>query len=112
MNKKIIAASTLAALLASPAFILAFSPGNIPNTVNTLTVGSLVDIIFSILWPIAVAFFIIMFILAAFQFATAQGDPGKLQAARSSVIFGVVGVVVALVAWSLVAIVRNMIGGV
>jgi len=112
MNKKIVVLPASAVLLALPTLILAFNPGPIPNAVPTLTVNALIDIIFSILWPIAVAFFIIMFILAAFIFATAQGDPEKINKARSAVIWGVVGVLVALVAFSIVFIIRNMIPGV
>lgn len=112
MNKKLIAASLSAVLLALPAVMLAaqFNPGGIPNAAPALTINDLVDIIFSILWPVAVAFFIVMFVIAAFQFFTAQGDPEKIKSARNFVIWGVVGVVVALLAWSIPFIVRNTLG--
>ena len=109
MNKKIIA-STVTVLLTLPAVMLAFDPGTVPNAAPGLTINTLVDIIFSILWPVAVAFFIIMFVIAAFQFFTAQGDPGKVGSARQFVIWGIVGVVIALLAWSIPFIVRNTIG--
>ncbi len=112
MNKKIIVSSTLAALLALPVFVLAFNPGPIPNAVPGLSVGSLIDVVFGILWPVAVAFFIIMFILASFLFATAQGDPEMVKKARGAVIWGVVGVLVALLSFSIVFIIRNMIPGI
>lgn len=110
MNKKLIALSQVAMLLVLPVAVLAFNPGSIPNSVPGLTVNQLVDIVFSIVWPVVVAFAIIMFILAAFLFMTAQGDPTKLQQARSSVIWGVVGMAVALIAFSIPFIVRNTIG--
>ena len=112
MNKKIIVSSVSAVLMALPVLVFAFNPGATPNPAPALNVGNLIDILFSILWPVAVAFFIVMFILAAFLFATAQGDPEKLKNARNSVIWGVVGVVVALLAWSVVFIIRNMLPGV
>ena len=112
MNKKLIISSSLAALMVLPALALAFNPGPIPNAVPGLSVNGLVDVIFSILWPVAVAFFIIMFVIAGFLFATAQGEPEGIKKARQSVIWGVVGVVVALIAWSIVFILRNMIPGV
>jgi len=105
MNKKLITAVSVA-MLALPLVSMAFAPGNIPNVVN-LSVEGLVDIIFKILWPIIVAFAIIMFILAAFQFFNAQGDPDKVAGARNFVIWGVVGMVVALLAFSIPFIVRN-----
>ena len=110
MNKKIIASSVLTVLLSMPAVILAFNPGGVPNAAPGLTVNALVDLVFSILWPIAVAFFIVMFVIAAFQFFNAQGDPEKIKAARSFVIWGIVGVVIALLAWSIPFILRNTLG--
>lgn len=109
MNKKIISV-TSAALLALPGFILAFSAGSIPTSNATLTIGGLVDILFSILWPVAVAFFIVMFVIAGFMFATSNGDPDKTAQARGAVIYGAVGVVVALVAFSIVFVLRNLVG--
>jgi len=109
MNKKLIATSVLI-LLSSPMVILAvFNPGPPPNTVNTLSVEALIQVIFNIIWPVAVAFFIIMFIIAAFSFATSRGDATKVGEARNFVIYGVVGVVVALIAFSLPFVVRNLL---
>lgn len=110
MNKKLIASSAITLLLSVPAVMLAFNPGNIPNASPTLDINTLVDVLFSILWPVAVAFFIVMFILAAFKFATAQGDPSAIAAARSFVIWGIVGVIIALLAFSIPFIVRNTLG--
>ena len=110
MNKRIIAISATAVLLAMPLVGLAFTPGNIPNQVPGLSINDLIDIIFSIIWPVVVAFAIIMFILAAFMFFSAQGDPEKVLQARNAVIWGVVGMVVALLAFSIPFIVRNTLG--
>ena len=110
MNKKLIASSALTVLLTLPAVILAFNPGNLPNAVSNIEINDLVDILFSILWPIAIAFFIVMFILAAFKFFTAQGKPDDIASARNFVIWGIVGVIVALLAFSIPFIVRNTLG--
>ncbi len=110
MNKKLITSINVAVVLALPVFALAFNPGAIPNSVPGLTIGALVDIVFSIVWPVVVAFSIIMFILAGFMFMTAQGDAEKINTARSSVIWGAVGIAVALIAFSIPFIVRNTIG--
>ena len=107
MNKKLIAATALTMLLASPAMILAFDDGGLPNQVPGLDIGTLIDVLFGIVWPVVVAFAIIAFIVAAFLFMTAQGDATKIAQGRSAVIWGVVGVVVALLAFSIPAIVRQ-----
>ena len=93
--------------MALPAVMLAFNPGPIPNAAPGLSINDLVDVVFAILWPIAVAFFIVMFVIAAFRFFTAQGKAEDVAAARQFVIWGIVGVVVALIAWSIPFIVRN-----
>lgn len=112
MNKKLISVSLSAFLLSFPAVILAFQAGPVPSAVTSLTVESIIDLLFSILWPVAVAFFIVMFVIAAFQFFNAQGDAEKIKSARSFLIWGVVGVVVALLAWSIPFIIRNMFPGI
>ena len=110
MNKKLIISSVLPAMLLLPMVALAFAPGDIPNAAPNLSINDLVDVIFSIIWPVAVAFFIIMFIVAAFMFMSARGDPAGVEKARQAVIWGVVGVIVALLAFSIPFIVRNTLG--
>ena len=110
MNKKLITLSNLTILLALPALALAFYPGGLPNAVPGLLIGDVIDVVFSIIWPVVVAFAIITFIVAAILFMTAQDNPLKLIQARQSLMLGVVGVVVALVAFSIPFIVRNTIG--
>lgn len=107
MNKKLIALSNVAIILALPVVAFAFNAGDVPNAVETLSIGTLIDIVFSIIWPVVVAFSIVMLILAAFTFMTAKGDDGKLAQARSEVIWGVVGIAVALLAFSIPFVVRN-----
>ena len=52
---------------------------------------------------------VICFILAGILFLTAQGEPEKLKAARLAVIGGVAGVVVGIIAFSIIAIVLSII---
>jgi|SRR3989344_7272746 len=76
-------------------------------------VGSLVDImqrILGFIWPIFLGFAIIMFIVAGFLFLTAQGESSKLKLARDSVIYGVVGVIVGILAFSIPLIIGNTLG--
>ncbi len=87
-----------------------FNPGNVPNQVANLGLNDLIDILFRILWIVFVAFAIVMFLLAGIQFFTAQGDASKVADARNFVLWGVVGMVVALLAFSLPFIIRNTLG--
>ena len=107
MDKKII---TVSFLLALPIVALAFNSGTIPNAAPGLLINDLIDIVFYILWPIVVAFSVISFIASAVLFMTAQDDPLRLIQARQALLFGVIGVVVSLLAFSVPFIIRNSIG--
>lgn len=52
---------------------------------------------------------VICFVMAGVMFLTAQGQPEKLQQARSAVFWGVGGVIVGIVAFSIIAIVARII---
>ena len=52
---------------------------------------------------------VICFVVAGILFLTAQGAPEKLKTAKAAVLWGVVGVVVGIVAFSVIALVEAMI---
>src|SRR3989344_3977501 len=105
--KKIISLLTLLALLALPAVGLADLPADEEPKLVKLDISAILGKIFTfIIWPVVIAFVIIMFIMAGFMFLTANGEPGKLSLARSSLAWGVVGVIVILVSFSVIATIR------
>ena len=53
---------------------------------------------------------VIMFIWAGVTFLTANGAPEKIQQARTAAMWGVVGVIVMILAYSIFAIATNIIG--
>ena len=108
MNKKLIALSS-ALLLAMPLMSMAITDFSPPNEIS-LNVGQLVNRILGVVWIIFLAVAIILFIFGGIQFLTAQGEPQKLTQAKNFVIWGVVGVMVAVLAFSITLIVRNTIG--
>lgn len=60
-----------------------------------------------VVWPIFAGLAIIMFIYAGIMFLTSSGDPGKLTTARNAVIWGVVGIIVALLSYGIIGFVEN-----
>ena len=52
---------------------------------------------------------VVMFVIAGIMFLTAQGNPEKVQAARSAFLWGIAGVVVGIIAFSIIAIVRSFL---
>ena len=103
MNKKLAFISTLAVLLTFPIISLAYTgPSQPQNGKIVLDPSTIIDGVFAFIWPIVTAIVVIMFIAAGFLFLTAQGDPGKAAAGRQAVIYGVVGVIVILLGFSIV----------
>ena len=75
------------------------------------SIYALVTQIERLMWIVFGGIAVIMFVVAGIQFLTAGGQPEKIQAARSSLIWGIAGVVVAIVAYSIIAIVSSVLGG-
>lgn len=95
--------------LAVPLSALAFDVNTIaePKTDAGLNVVSFINNVFKFVWPIVVAVIIISFIIAGFKFLSAQGNPQQLAEARTALIWGIAGVVVIILAYSIISIVRN-----
>jgi len=66
--------------------------------------------ILTVLWVVFVAIAIVYFVIAGISFLSSQGDPTKAGQARSAVIYGSIGIVVALIAYSIILIIRNIFG--
>jgi hypothetical protein len=108
--KKLIIASASLAVLAAPVLGLAINIPPQPVGNNALNVTSIVNSIFGFIWPVIIGIIIILFIIAGFEFITAQGDSAKIGKARQFVIWGIVGIVVVLLAFSMVSIIQNSLG--
>lgn len=85
----------------------------LPGAVNMDAISLamyLVNIVFNIIWVVAVGFSVVMFIIAGFKYLTAQGDPSKVWEATRMVIYGAVGIGVMILSFSIVWILRLTIG--
>jgi len=60
-----------------------------------------------LMWLVFGVIALICFVLAGVLFLTAQGDPEKIATARGAFIWGVVGVVVGIIAWSIITVVTT-----
>lgn len=90
------------------AVVLPGVPGQVANF-NIIING-----ILNLIWPIFIGFAVIMFIVAGFFFIKAQGEPDELKTARDFLIWGVVGVAVAVMAFTIPYFIQGTIitGGV
>jgi fumarate reductase subunit D len=81
-----------------PAAVTPQSVTPIPNTNFENTIGFLTNWFFAILLVVAVWFLL----WAGFTFVTANGEPDKITKARSQVMYGLIGVLVAVMAKGIV----------
>ena len=103
MNKKLILTLALANLAILPTLAFAQPSGSVGS------IDDLVDTLKSVVWTVFGALAVVMFVIAGITFMTAQGDPEKIKQARNSFLWGVAGVVVAILAYSIVGIVESML---
>jgi len=104
MNKKTLLVfcvfSVLAvAVLPMAVSAVAFNPGNNPPAVGDLP--TLIGRVLSTVWIVVAAIAVAMFITAGVMFMTAAGSPDKVATGRQTVIWAVIGLVVAIIGFSI-----------
>jgi len=107
--KKILSSLLLLTVLIMPALALAADPniGDRPPEVSDLS--ALITAILNVMWVVFVVIAVVMFVVAGILFVSSQGSPEKVATARQSFIWGIVGVVVAIIAFSIIAIVESFL---
>jgi len=69
-----------------------------------------VDLVTNFIFVILLVAAVIFIIIGAFQFVTAGGKPESISEARSKIIYAIVGIVIALFAKAIPAVVTNFLG--
>jgi len=103
-TKKIVATVLITGLLPLLAMAQATT---IPDLDVITVINNIVNWLFGILLVLAVLFFI----LAAFKFITAGGNPEEVESARRMILYGVIGLIVAFLARGIVQFVNDVVGG-
>ncbi|MDO4219770.1 MAG: hypothetical protein Q4D22_00865 [Candidatus Saccharibacteria bacterium] len=62
------------------------------------TVTTALNVVFGIIGVVGV----VMIVLGGVSYITSQGDPGKIQKGKNTILYGVIGIVVALLAFAIV----------
>ena len=102
MNKKIFIILAVACLVILPSMASALAEPTLPTPISgTNSFWPLIEKILNFIWPIFIGVAVIMFIVAGFLFLTSNGEPGKLTNAKNAVIWGVIGVIVGILAFSI-----------
>ena len=106
-TKKVLAALTLASLLVVPVMALAAEPQQ--PIESGLTKDTLRGNILSFVWWLFAILALVCFVIAGILFLTAGGSAEKIAQAKTAVIYGVVGIAVAIIGYSIVAIVKALV---
>ncbi len=109
---KIVLTLVALSVLALPVMALAANSNSAPEApLNAIAdMPTLITYIENALWMIFGLMAVICFVVAGILFLTAGGVPEKVQSARSAFIWGIAGVVVGIVAYSIIAIVSSVMG--
>ena len=100
--KKILFTLVLIGILVLPVIA---SAGGLPATATAI-----LDRARKAVWSIFVFAAIVMFLYAGILFLTSAGDPEKMSKAKKAVFYGVIGLVVAVLAYSAVTIIKTITG--
>ena len=71
------------------------------------TVGLTLNVVYVVVGVIAVIFIII----GGINYTMSQGDPGKVKKAKDTVLYGIIGLIIALLAFAITAFVMNAMEG-
>lgn len=80
-------------------------PDGVGNSGLTKTINTAVNVVIGIVGMLAV----IMIIMGGISFVTSQGDTAKVTKARNTILYGVVGLIVVLLAFAIVNFVLSSI---
>lgn len=104
--KKIVLALTVLSVLALPVAALALDPSSPPtNAIPNLPTA--ISAIETLIWVVFGAIAVITFVIAGILFLTAAGNPEKVQQARNAFLWGVAGIVVGIIAYSILIIIGS-----
>jgi hypothetical protein len=105
--KKILLSLAAAGLTILPIVALAQIGGAPPSiSLNLTTLGQKIA---NATWIIFTIIAVVMFVVAGVKFMTAGGEPEKIQEARQAAIWGVAGVVVAILAFTIITLVASIL---
>lgn len=111
MNTKKIALVSLSLLLLPVLALAINNPVPTNPTGASFDLNGLITAVLNKLWVIFGAVAVIMFVYAGILFMTAQGAPDKIATARQFFLWGIVGIVVGIIAYSIIAIVGSLVQG-
>jgi hypothetical protein len=71
------------------------------------SIGTILTIVYSVIGIVAV----VMVVLGGVSYATSQGDAGKLKKGKDTILYGIIGLVIVLLAFAITNFVLSSLGG-
>lgn len=106
-TKKIIVGLAILGTVALPMLAMAQVGGAPPAISGDIT--TLGQVIVNKIWIVFTIIAIVMFVIAGILFMTAQGQPEKIATARNAFLWGVVGIAVGILAYTIVTVVGSLL---
>jgi intracellular sulfur oxidation DsrE/DsrF family protein len=91
--------------LVLPLIVAAQVPTPVQNTSDVIKVLNNVK---NLIWIVLGVLVVIMFIWAGITFVTSEGDPGKIGKARDRLLYGIIGIIVALLAGGVLMLIQSV----
>lgn len=92
----------------TPAFALECGEDGAPVCIGGIV--PLLKNLISLLAPAAAIAFLIMLIIGSYQFITSGGDPKAVGAARSTLTYAIIGVILVVVVWLILVLIAGITG--
>ena len=80
--------------------------GGLPNPNTGNTVATVLNIVFSIAASVA----LLMIVINGFRYIVARGEPGGTASAKNGILYAIVGLIVVMAAYSIVALTVKGVG--
>ena len=106
--------SSLLAFIAVPFYLLfygalpIYAAGDEPAKISEIV--KILENIIKLLAPAAGIAFFIMMLVGGFQFLTSGGDPKAAGAARATLTYALIGIILVVVSWLILVLIRNITG--
>jgi hypothetical protein len=88
----------------------AYSEGSAEGDTALTNLEFFISNLIGFLTALGSIFFVIYFVLGAFQWITSGGDKGKLESARNRMMYGVLGMILIIASYSLLGLLSGLIG--
>jgi len=82
-----------------------------PDSSDSMDLMAGIKLILGAVFGIIGVVAVVMIILGGISYATSQGDPGKVKKGKDTILYGVIGLIVALLAFAIVNFVLGALGG-